>query len=82
MEVATTPPGRSVIILMKPLVPLGMLTYNLMNWLKEIVLGQKKVKRTAMWVREQFLLIAGRLAKFGFPLGPYRRVMSSRCVMI
>jgi hypothetical protein len=39
MEVATTSPGRSTIILMKPLVPLAMLTYNLMNWLKERLLG-------------------------------------------
>lgn len=42
-----------------------MLTYNLMNWLKEGVLGQRKVKRMAKWVRQHFLLIAGRLVRRG-----------------
>jgi len=42
-----------------------MLTYNLMNWFKESVLGQKKVKRMAKWVRQHFLLIAGRLVSSG-----------------
>lgn len=38
-----------------------MLTYNLMNWFKEGVLGQQQVKRMAKWVRQRFFLIAGRL---------------------
>jgi hypothetical protein len=38
-----------------------MLTYNLMNWFKEGVLGQQKVKRMAKWVRQRFFLVAGRL---------------------
>jgi hypothetical protein len=38
-----------------------MLTYNLMNWFKEGVLGQQRVKRMAKWVRQRFFLIAGRL---------------------
>lgn len=38
-----------------------MLTYNLMNWFKEGVLGQRKVKRMAKWVRQRFFLVAGRL---------------------
>jgi hypothetical protein len=42
-----------------------MLTYNLMNWLKEGVLGQKKVKRMAKWVRQHFFLIPGRLVRKG-----------------
>lgn len=42
-----------------------MLTYNLMNWFKEGVLGQGKVKRMAKWVRQHFLLIAGRLVSRG-----------------
>jgi len=42
-----------------------MLTYNLMNWFKEGVLGQRKVKRMAKWVRQRFLLIAGRLVSRG-----------------
>jgi hypothetical protein len=82
MEVAMTPSGRSAIILRKPLVPLAMLTSNMMNWLKEGGLRQKKVKRTAKWVRKQFLLIAGRLVKFGFPLGSDRGILNTPCVMI
>jgi len=42
-----------------------MLTYNLMNWLKEGVLGQKKVKRMAKWIRQHFFLIPGRLVRKG-----------------
>ena len=42
-----------------------MLAYNLMNWLKEGVLGQKKVKRMAKWVRQHFFLIPGRLVRKG-----------------
>jgi len=42
-----------------------MLTYNLMNWLKEGVLGQQKVKRMAKWVRQHFFLIPGRLVRKG-----------------
>jgi hypothetical protein len=44
---------------------LVMLAYNLMNWFKEGVLGQKKVKRMAKWIRERFLMIAGRLIRRG-----------------
>lgn len=42
-----------------------MLTYNLMNWLKEGVLGQHKVKRMAKWIRQHFFLIPGRLVRKG-----------------
>jgi hypothetical protein len=42
-----------------------MLTYNLMNWLKEGVLGQQKVKRMAKWIRQHFFLIPGRLVRKG-----------------
>jgi len=42
-----------------------MLTYNLMNWLKEGVLGQRKVKRMAKWIRQRFLLIPGKLVRNG-----------------
>jgi hypothetical protein len=44
---------------------LVMLAYNLMNWFKEGVLGQSKVKRMAKWVRERFFYIPGRLIKRG-----------------
>jgi len=44
---------------------LVMLAYNLMNWFKELVLGQRKVKRMAKWVRRRFLLIAGKLVRRG-----------------
>ena len=44
---------------------LVMLAYNLMNWFKEKVLGQKKEKRMAKWIRQRFLLIAGKLVKRG-----------------
>ena len=44
---------------------LTMLAYNLMNWFKEGVLGQKKVKRTAKWVRQRFFFIAGKLVRRG-----------------
>jgi len=42
---------------------LVMLAYNLMNWFKELVLGQSKVKRMAKWVRMRFLFIAGKLVR-------------------
>ena len=44
---------------------LVMLAYNLMNWFKEGVLGQRKVKRMAKWVRERFFYIPGKLIKRG-----------------
>ena len=44
---------------------LVMLAYNLMNWFKEGVLGQRKVKRMAKWVRERFFYITGKLVKRG-----------------
>jgi Transposase DDE domain. len=44
---------------------LVMLAYNLMNWFKEDVLGQRKVKRMAKWVRERFFYIPGKLIKRG-----------------
>lgn len=44
---------------------LVMLGYNLMNWFKELVLGQDEVKRMAKWVRRRFLLIAGKLVRRG-----------------
>jgi hypothetical protein len=40
---------------------IGMLTYNLMNWFKELALGQKQKKAMIKWVRNRFLLIAGKL---------------------
>jgi hypothetical protein len=40
---------------------LVMLAYNLMNLFKELVLGQKEKKRMGKWIRQRFLLIAGRL---------------------
>jgi len=36
---------------------LVMLAYNLMNWFKEGVLGQEKVKRMAKWIRERFFTL-------------------------
>jgi hypothetical protein len=42
-----------------------MLTYNLMNWFKEGVLGQGQVKRMVKWVRQRFFQIAGRLVRHG-----------------
>jgi len=44
---------------------LVMLSYNLMNWYKEFVLGLEKVKRMAKWVRQRFLLIGGKLVSSG-----------------
>jgi hypothetical protein len=44
---------------------LVMLAYNLMNWFKEGMLGQKKVKRMARWIRQRFFLIAGKLVRRG-----------------
>ena len=44
---------------------LVMLAYNLMNWFKEGVLGQNKVKRMAKWIRERFFYIPGKLIKRG-----------------
>jgi hypothetical protein len=44
---------------------LVMLAYNLMNWFKEGVLGQKKVKRMAKWIRERFFYLPGKLVKRG-----------------
>jgi len=44
---------------------LVMLAYNLMNWFKEGILGQGKVKRMAKWIRERFFYIPGKLIKRG-----------------
>lgn len=44
---------------------LVMLAYNLMNLFKELVLGQKDKKRMGKWIRQRFLLIAGRLVRSG-----------------
>jgi hypothetical protein len=44
---------------------LVMLAYNLMNWFKEGILGQRKVKRMAKWIRERFFYIPGKLIKRG-----------------
>ncbi len=40
---------------------ISMLTYNLMNWFKELALGQKQKKAMIKWVRNHFFLIAGKL---------------------
>jgi hypothetical protein len=37
------------------------MTYNLMNWFKELALGQKQKKAMIKWVRNRFFLIAGKL---------------------
>ncbi|MBT9163270.1 MAG: hypothetical protein DDT24_00175 [Chloroflexi bacterium] len=42
---------------------LVMLAYNLMNWFKEEVLDQKKVKRMAKWIRERFFYIPSNSPK-------------------
>ncbi|MDA2920476.1 transposase, partial [Desulfobacterota bacterium AH_259_B03_O07] len=44
---------------------LVMLAYNLMNLFKEHVLGQKDKKRMGKWIRQRFLLIAGKLINSG-----------------
>jgi len=44
---------------------LVMLAYNLMNWFKEGVLGQREVKRMAKWIRGRFFFIAGKLVRRG-----------------
>ena len=44
---------------------LVMLAYNLMNLFKELVLEQKDKKRMGKWIRQRFLLIAGRLVRSG-----------------
>ncbi len=36
-----------------------------MNLFKELVLGQKDKKRMGKWIRQRFLLIAGRLISSG-----------------
>lgn len=42
-----------------------MLAYNLMNFFKEEVLAQKKVKEMARTIRERFFLIPGKLVNLG-----------------
>jgi DDE family transposase len=42
-----------------------MLAYNLMNLIKELVLEQRDKKRMGKWIRQRFLLIAGRLISSG-----------------
>jgi hypothetical protein len=44
---------------------IGMLAYNLMNWFKELALDQKKNKTMLKWIRNHFLLIAGKLVRTG-----------------
>ena len=44
---------------------IGMLAYNLMNWFKELALDQKKNKSMVKWIRNHFLLIAGKLVRTG-----------------
>lgn len=44
---------------------LTMLAYNLMNWFREGVLGQRKVKRMAKWIRQRFFFLAGKLVRKG-----------------
>lgn len=44
---------------------LAMLAYDLMNWFKESVLGQREVKRMAKWIRGRFFFIAGKLVRRG-----------------
>ena len=44
---------------------LVMLAYNLMNWFKEAVLGQREIKRMAKWIRGRFFVIAGKLVRKG-----------------
>jgi len=40
-----------------------MLTYNLMNLFKELVLGQNKNKRMGKWIRQRFFLTSGKLVR-------------------
>ena len=42
---------------------IGMLAYNLMNWFKELALGLNEKKPMIKWVRNHFLLIAGKLVQ-------------------
>lgn len=42
---------------------IGMLTYNLMNWFKELALGQNQKKAMIKWIRTHFFLIAGKLVE-------------------
>ena len=42
-----------------------MLAYNLMNFFKEEVLDQKKVKNTIQVIRDRLFLIPGRLISTG-----------------
>ncbi|MEM4500600.1 MAG: hypothetical protein QW512_00520 [Thermofilaceae archaeon] len=44
---------------------LVMFAYNLMNWFRKLVLGQREAERMAKWTRQQILLTAGKLAKRG-----------------
>jgi hypothetical protein len=44
---------------------IGMLTYNLMNWFKELALGQKQKKTMIKWLRNRFFFIAGKLVQKG-----------------
>lgn len=44
---------------------IGMLTYNLMNWFKELALGQNQKKAMIKWIRNHFLLIVGKLVQTG-----------------
>jgi len=44
---------------------MGMLAYNLMNWFKEKALNQTQQKKMLKWIRNHFILIAGRLVRSG-----------------
>jgi hypothetical protein len=44
---------------------ISMLAYNLVNWFKELALVQKQHKTMLKWIRNHFLLIAGKLVWTG-----------------
>jgi hypothetical protein len=44
---------------------IGMLAYNLMNWFKELALGQNHHKTMLKWIRNHFFFIAGKLVRTG-----------------
>lgn len=42
---------------------LVMFAYNLMNWFKEVALGQVKTKHMVKWIRQKILFIPGKMVK-------------------
>jgi len=44
---------------------LALLAYNLMNWFREVLLGQKGHRHTAAWLRERLFELPGRLVRGG-----------------